>query len=202
MAYWSSVCPCDVLGRWFSGSLMNWGPLHQSEFSKSPFAVRPRRDRSREQCFHEASGTILQISCTRLSMYCFHGLSCRIQRRAAVEFTQNSGLILHGSDFNKVLTSLAEISAPSSSNLGIVCCLMGATLIFEESNLTSWIWISVGVEVEVNNNSHTIQLYQARHKVPPHSLMISLQFNILVYLVYSKRLKLKFHCDSERTQKS
>ena len=70
-------------------------------------------------------------------MYCFHGFLCRIQQRAAVESTQNVGFILRGSDFNKVLTSLAEISAPSSSNLGIVCCLIGATLVFEESSLTS-----------------------------------------------------------------
>ena len=70
-------------------------------------------------------------------MYCFHGLSCRIQQRAAVESTQNVGFISHGSDFNKVLTSQAEISAASSSNLGIVCCLMGATLVFQESSLTS-----------------------------------------------------------------
>ena len=45
----------------------------------------------------------------------------------------NVHVILHVSDFNKVLTRLPKISAPSSSNLGVVCCLMGATLVFEES---------------------------------------------------------------------
>ena len=50
--------------------------------------------------------------------------------------------------------------------------------------------------------AHIIQLYQGRHKVLPHSLMIFLQFNIPVNLLHTKRLKLTFHCDGERTQKS
>ena len=64
-----------------------------------------------------------------------------------VESTQKVGSISRGSDFNKLQTSLADIVAPSSSSLGMVCCLMGATLVLEQSNWTSSIFI-LGAQID------------------------------------------------------
>ena len=131
----------EVSGHSFSDWYKKLGQFHHVLLAESSFADSPRDGRSAGfnspgQCLHKSLGVRRRISSTLWPMYCFHTLSFLIQHRAVVESLQRTVVYSAPIDFN-LLTSRAKINAPSNSNRGIVCALIGATLDFEATNLTS-----------------------------------------------------------------
>jgi len=64
--------------------------------------------------------------------YCFHDLLFLIQKRVAIESTQQVMLGFYGQHFRTAFTSCANINAPSNSSWEIDCFLTGATLVLDE----------------------------------------------------------------------
>ncbi len=134
----------SVLSNGLESSNNQSGPLNQQLCSLNSSIVIPRDGMSAGfsspgQCFQYVSGTSRLISLTRFCTYCFHSLSPFIQQRANLESVQQVLSLIVKSDARACSTttiSLARISADSSSNLGIVLPLPGATLAFDVTNCT------------------------------------------------------------------
>ena len=109
--------------------------LAEKSFTDSPCDGRSEGFNSPEQCLHKSLGVRCRISFSLWLMYCFHTLSFLIQHRAVVESLRRTVGYSAPTNFN-LLTSQAKINAPSNSNRGIVCSLIGATLDFDATNLT------------------------------------------------------------------
>ena len=69
-------------------------------------------------------------------MYCFHIHSFLIQQSVVIESVHNTIGILVPRDLS-LFARRAKIRAPNNSRRGIVCLLIGATLVLEATSQTS-----------------------------------------------------------------
>ena len=135
---------CSSLGHSCFGFFRNSGPSHDTWLLISSLADKPREGKSAGfsllgQCRHLSLGVSCRISCTRCRTYCFHGLSFCIHCKVVVQSVQKNFSMSSSmrSEFEMELNNLAEITAPRSSNRGIVWLLIGATLVFEATRRIS-----------------------------------------------------------------
>ena len=143
-AYLSHVTPSGKIGHSFSAPYKNSGPFHQTLLSSNSCPFRPRDAKSAGLSFsgqnlHSSFDDNLRISSTLCRTYCFHTLLLLIQNKVVNELVQYTVSIsfVNGNAFLTELTSRTRIVTPKSSNLGMFCCLVGATFVLDDISRTS-----------------------------------------------------------------
>jgi hypothetical protein len=138
------VTPSGDVGHSVSGLYKNFGPFHETLLSTNSCSFEPRDGMSAGlslpgQNLHSSFDVNLRISSTRCQTYCFHTLLLLVQNKVVNESVQYTISIsfANGKTFLTLLISRTRIVAPKSSNLGMLCCLIGATFVLDEMSRTS-----------------------------------------------------------------
>ena len=132
---------CVMSDHWLSGWCRNLGPFLQISLVDSSFAVRPQEWisaglTSPGQCLHDSLAVKWWISSTRCPTYCFHIRLFLIQQSVVIESVHNTLGISVPRDLS-LFVRWAKIRAPNNFRRGIVCLLIGATLVLEATSRTS-----------------------------------------------------------------